>query len=117
MSAAIRNVSGAQWPEYIAERVTGALLRCPCQWGSCGHCTNGDHEKCAWLRDPAAVNGTEAFRADQADTYLANPKKFALAPVYATGTHHWRCQCDLDAHPGAKPAKPVQLDLFGEVTA
>ncbi|GAA1714757.1 DUF6248 family natural product biosynthesis protein [Brachybacterium phenoliresistens] len=101
------------WPDAIAERVVGVLLRCPCTWGSCGHCTNGDHDQCAWVRTPAGPNGTETFRRDRTTTHIVNRKGFAVANVYVTsGTHEWHCRCDRDGH-----GQPVQLDLLNHLAA
>lgn len=108
---AIEEPHRPDWAPHVAARaMLGALLKCPCTWGSCGHCTDGRHDRCAFVRD----GGTVAYGRDKTNTWLTNAKHTALAPVYAAGTHDWRCQCDRDGHPGSQP---LQLSLFGEVAA
>ena len=108
---AIEEPNRPDWEPHVAARaMVGALLKCPCTWGSCGHCTEGNHDQCAFVR----LGGTVAYNRDKTNTWLTNAKHTALAPVYAAGTHEWRCQCDRDGHPGSQP---LQLSLFGEVTA
>lgn len=112
--AAIEEPDRPDWPPYVAARAhLGALLKCPCTWGVCGHCTNGDHDRCAFVR----LGGTVAYNRDKTNVWLVNSKHYALAPVYADGTHDWRCQCDIDGHPGREPKQLDMLDYLDEVAA
>lgn len=75
------------------------LRMCACQWGPCGHCSDGRHDRCAhrgeW-RPPAS-----------SATWLQSHRGMAIAAVWMAGRPcRWSCACDC-------PAPAVeQLGLF-----
>ncbi len=80
------------------------LRKCACQYGPCGHCGDGRHDRCGhreW-RPPASPC-----------TYVQNPRGHALTAVWPSGTAcAWLCPCVCPA-PVAPPIE--QLALVGEV--
>ena len=88
-----------------------ALLTCPCELGPCGWCTNGNHDRCAWIRD------TTPTIARKHKVAITNSKGRVLylpghghAEVHVIGGHTWTCACHRDGHgpdyqPGPTPTK------------
>ncbi|MDG6102353.1 hypothetical protein Daura_43495 [Dactylosporangium aurantiacum] len=60
---------------------------CPCQWGPCGHCLAGRHDRCAH-RQPG-------WNPVSSETYVVNRLGYVLAEVWrATGPAcAWHCPC------------------------
>ncbi|QLQ37971.1 DUF6248 family natural product biosynthesis protein [Micromonospora robiginosa] len=90
---------------------------CPCQWGVCGHCQAGRHEKCnvvAWGGAPRAHGDT---RITDARGLVAGGWGVRSTEVWRSGRPcRWICPCGCTpigcALPPASPAGPEQLDLF-----
>lgn len=83
---------------------------CECQYGPCGRCSDGRHERCThhhWRPTPGPA------------THVVNQRGYALNAVWMSGKACvWRCSCGC---PAPKPVvevaaapEPVfeQLDLF-----
>lgn len=83
------------------------VVMCACQWGPCGHCNPGSHDKCGRHEHqaPASPEG-----------HLTNPRGQSLAAVWRVGTPcRWVCRC-VTCSPLAMPAprriEPGQTLLF-----
>lgn len=86
--------------DYAAQR--------PCDWGSCGWCGEGKHERC-WN-----IRGHNPPR-QQPHTFILDKNGRAVgglrsSAVYQVGyIEQWTCQCHRDGHGSAGQ----QLGLFG----
>lgn len=86
---------------------------CACQWGACGHCKNGEHEKCAESR--AEVPATYIATSDGFAAVIHHPGAPVGAPIHAhvweAGHRHlWSCPCLYEHAPRAPQA--IQGDLL-----
>lgn len=88
------------------EGAGAARLRwCPCQWGPCGRCSDGRHDRCAhkgeW-RPPA----TPA-------TWIQDRAGHALTAVWMPGRPcAWRCSC-VCPQPDSDPVEQMALFAVG----
>lgn len=115
-------MSAPAWhPKTGTSTVSPAV--CPCSFGPCGHCKNGDHGKCVYVSDPA-----EGARMDAEPPVAFLMNRRGYVPIFPdargtvarfyldhAGAHTWHCPCDANGHDGA--ITQPSLDLFGEVTA
>jgi hypothetical protein len=62
---------------------------CSCQYGPCGHCSSGSHDKCT-----TRVGFHGKPPKEGADTYVQNRRGHAIAPIRRSGTDcRWWCPC------------------------
>lgn len=82
----------------------------PCEWGPCGHCTGGHHDRCQFVRWPSLTS--EPRRRPH--TWILDRKGRVTSPhfpVYVTGDEvDWVCACHKAGHDSGGEH---QLDLFG----
>lgn len=115
-------MTGPAWHPRTGTHVVGPA-KCPCDYGPCSHCKDGNHSACLWVRDPA-----EAARMDARPPYVFLLDRRGFVPIFPTsrgevarvyldraGAHTWRCPCYLDGH-GKLAAAEGMLDLFGDTT-
>lgn len=81
------------------------LATCACQYGPCGWCSDGRHDRCAhkgeWRPPPSPA------------TWMQDKRGMAIGAVWMTGKPcQWSCSCDC---PAPVPPPVEQLALVGEV--
>lgn len=79
-----------------------AFLRvCSCQYGPCGHCSAGRHDRCSHReRQPAPA----------CTTYLQNSAGLAIAEVWRSGKPcAWLCTCDCRTAAPVDPEQPTVM--------
>jgi hypothetical protein len=71
--------------------------RRPCEWGTCGHCDAGRHERCQFLRWPARG------RRSAPHTWVLDRRGQVISPhfpVFIPGADRdWVCSCHRQGHP------------------
>jgi hypothetical protein len=77
------------------------IRRCRCEYGSCGHCSAGDHSKCAH-RSYRPGPGPE--------THVVGRRGSAYTPVWpATGPGcRWLCSCETCVEGTPSALRPVE---------
>lgn len=78
---------------------------CPCQWGPCGHCQQGNHLECPKRTNPRhGQPDPEAWIVDQRGLVAAHWATVWRAHGPAC---RWICRCDCppELHPGLPPMR------------
>lgn len=110
---------GPAWhPKTGTSTVRPAL--CACELGPCGHCREGRHDLCLWVKDPEEAARIESKPPeinvmDRAGMVPVHLPELRVARVYLdrAGAHVWRCACHLDAHGIHDAPADGELDLWG----
>jgi hypothetical protein len=96
MAAALVALDDWHWASPVPGG-PGILKWLPCEHGPSGHCTKGDHEKCAHRWGGPQHGGVlipEGYVTDRRG--MVGPSLPAILPM-----HRWRCPCECHTEAGA----------------